>query len=65
MRWPALACGDLVKARRWDEAVTSTTGYNLSAALLARAHVAIAQGEPEQGERDAHDALACAAEVEA
>jgi DNA-binding CsgD family transcriptional regulator len=27
--------------------------------------VAIAQGEPEQGERDAHDALACAAEVEA
>ena len=66
MRCPALACGDLVKARRWaDEAVTSTTGYNLSAALLARAHVAIAQGEPEQGERDAHDALACAADVEA
>jgi len=33
--------------------------------LLTRARVAIAQGEPEQGERDAHDALACAAEVEA
>jgi DNA-binding CsgD family transcriptional regulator len=32
---------------------------------LTRARVAIAQGEPEQGERDAHDALACAAEVEA
>jgi predicted ATPase/class 3 adenylate cyclase/DNA-binding CsgD family transcriptional regulator len=62
----ALARGDLVAARRWaDEAVTSTTGYYLSAALLARAHVAIAQGEPEQGERDAHDALACAADVEA
>jgi DNA-binding CsgD family transcriptional regulator len=62
----ALAGGDLVKARRWaDEAVTSTTGYNLSAALFTRARVAIAQGEPEQGERDAHDALACAADVEA
>jgi DNA-binding CsgD family transcriptional regulator len=41
------------------------TGYYLSAALLTRTRVAIAQGEPEQGERDAHDALACAAEVEA
>ena len=27
--------------------------------------MAIAQGEPEQAERDAHDALACAADVEA
>ena len=62
----ALAGGDLVAARRWaDEAVTSTTGYYLSAALLTRASVAIAQGEPEQAERDAYDALACAAEVEA
>jgi predicted ATPase/DNA-binding CsgD family transcriptional regulator len=62
----ALFGGDLVAARRGaDEAVTSTTGYYLSAVLLTRARVAIAQGEPEQGERDAHDALACAAEVEA
>jgi DNA-binding CsgD family transcriptional regulator len=62
----ALAGGDLVAARRGaDEAVTSTTGYFLSVALLARARVAIAQGEPEQGECDAHDALACAADVEA
>jgi DNA-binding CsgD family transcriptional regulator len=62
----ALAGGDLVAARRGaDEAVTSTTGYYLSVALLVRAHVAIAQGQPEQGERDAHDALACAADVEA
>jgi predicted ATPase/DNA-binding CsgD family transcriptional regulator len=62
----ALAGGDLVTARRWaDEAVTMATGYTLSAALLARARVAIAQGEPDQGERDAHDALACAADVEA
>ena len=62
----ALAGGDLLAARRWaDEAVTSTTGFYLTVALLTRARVAIAQGEPEQGERDAHDALACAAEVEA
>jgi predicted ATPase/DNA-binding CsgD family transcriptional regulator len=62
----ALAGGELVAARRWaDEAVASTTGYYLTAALLARAQVAIAQGQPEQGERDAHDALACAADVEA
>jgi DNA-binding CsgD family transcriptional regulator len=60
----ALAGGDLLAARRWaDEAVTSTTSYFQSLALLTRARVAIAQGEPEQGERDAHDALACAADV--
>ena len=34
-------------------------------ALTTRARVAIAQGEPEQAERDAHEALACAAEVKA
>ena len=34
-------------------------------ALTARARVAIAAGEPEQAERDAHDALVCAAELEA
>jgi predicted ATPase/class 3 adenylate cyclase/DNA-binding CsgD family transcriptional regulator len=62
----ALARGDLVTARRWaDEAITTTTGYHLSAALFTRARVAIAQGEPERGERDAHDALACAADVKA
>ena len=32
-------------------------------ALTTRARVAIAQGEPEQAERDAHDALACAADI--
>lgn len=34
-------------------------------ALTTRARVAIAQGEPELAERDAHDAGACAAVVEA
>ena len=62
----ALAAGDLVAARRWaDDAVSTTTGAFLSDALTARARVAIAQGEPDQAERDAHDALARAAEVEA
>ena len=39
--------------------------FILSQALTTRARVAIAQGEPEQAERDAHDALACAADIEA
>jgi hypothetical protein len=37
----------------------------LAWALSARARVAVSAGEPEQAERDARDALACAAEVEA
>jgi predicted ATPase/class 3 adenylate cyclase/DNA-binding CsgD family transcriptional regulator len=61
----ALADGDLAAARRWaDEAVT-TSGFWLMLALTARARVAIAQGEPEQAERDAHDALARAADTQA
>jgi predicted ATPase/DNA-binding CsgD family transcriptional regulator len=56
----ALAGGDLIAARRWaDDAVATTTGWALRmGALATRARVAIAQGEPEQAERDAHDALA-------
>ena len=62
----ALAGGDLVAAGRWaDDAVSTATGAFLSDALTARARVAIAQGEPDQAERDIHDALASAAEVEA
>jgi len=61
----ALAGADLVAARRWaEEAVTTTTGFYLSRALDTRARVAIAQGEPEQGERDAHGALAIAASMQ-
>jgi DNA-binding CsgD family transcriptional regulator len=58
--WAALAGGDLIEARRWaDDAVATATGWALlAAALSTRARVAIAQGEPEQAERDAHDALA-------
>jgi DNA-binding CsgD family transcriptional regulator len=62
----ALAGGDLIAARRWaDEAITTTTGWYSASALTTRARVAIAQGEPDQAERDAHDALAIAAEVQA
>ena len=59
----ALAGGDLIAARHWaDEAVATATGWTVMSALNTRARVAIAQGEPEQAERDAHDALAIAAE---
>ncbi|MGA7464177.1 helix-turn-helix transcriptional regulator [Mycobacterium sp.] len=62
----ALADGDLAAARHWaDEAVSTTTGFYLLRALTTRARVAIAQGEPEQAERDAHDALARAADIQA
>jgi predicted ATPase/class 3 adenylate cyclase/DNA-binding CsgD family transcriptional regulator len=56
----ALAGGDLITARRWaDDAVAAATGWALLTwALTMRARVAIAQGEPEQAERDARDALA-------
>jgi predicted ATPase/class 3 adenylate cyclase/DNA-binding CsgD family transcriptional regulator len=62
----ALAGGDLVAARRWaDGAASVMTGSFLLDPLTTRARVAIAQGEPGQAERDAHDALGRAAEVEA
>jgi DNA-binding CsgD family transcriptional regulator len=56
----ALAAGDLIAARSWaDDAVAIATGWAvLTSALATRARVAIARGEPEQAERDAHDALA-------
>jgi DNA-binding CsgD family transcriptional regulator len=58
----ALAGGDLIAARRWaDDAVTMASD---SSALATRALVAIAQGEPDQAERDAHEALARAVDVE-
>ena len=56
--WSRPAAGPTKRSRR-------RPASHLSAALTARARVAIAQGEPDQAERDAHDALACAADVEA
>jgi predicted ATPase/class 3 adenylate cyclase/DNA-binding CsgD family transcriptional regulator len=62
----ALALGDLTAARRWaDDAVSTTTGWWLMLALTTRARVAIGQGEPDQAERDAYDALAIAASTQA
>jgi predicted ATPase/class 3 adenylate cyclase/DNA-binding CsgD family transcriptional regulator len=62
----ALASGDLIGARRAaDDATATATGWWRMVVLTTRARVALAQGEPEQGERDAHDALACAAESDA
>ena len=58
----ALACGDLVAARHWaDDTVAVAPGWHRMVALNARAAVAMAQSEPQQAERDCHDALAVAA----
>jgi DNA-binding CsgD family transcriptional regulator len=57
----ALARGDLIAAHHWvDDAVSVMKGWHLATALTTRARVAIAQGEPEQAERDAHEALTVA-----
>jgi predicted ATPase/class 3 adenylate cyclase/DNA-binding CsgD family transcriptional regulator len=64
--WAALACADLPAARRWaDEGVASSAGVSLTTALWTRAVVAIAEDEPEQAERDAHDALVIATGINA
>jgi predicted ATPase/DNA-binding CsgD family transcriptional regulator len=61
-----LGCGDLVGARRWvDENLTFVPGWFRCQALITRAYIAIAQGEPEQAGNDAHDALAIAQEMRA
>jgi predicted ATPase/class 3 adenylate cyclase/DNA-binding CsgD family transcriptional regulator len=55
----AAANGDLSEARRWaDRTVAKTSNWHLLNALVRRARVAIAQGELQQAERDAYDALA-------
>jgi predicted ATPase/class 3 adenylate cyclase/DNA-binding CsgD family transcriptional regulator len=62
----ALARGDLIEAGRWaDQQVAVSSGWHLARALTTRARIAIAKGEPEQAERDAQKALACAAECQA
>lgn len=54
----AMGCGDLVAARRWaDDTVQTVPGWHRLMALIARARVAVAQGEPQQADRDLHDAL--------
>ncbi len=47
----AFARGELDAARRWaDEAVASMMGWHRARALTTRAHVAIAQSDPERAE---------------
>jgi DNA-binding CsgD family transcriptional regulator len=59
-----LACDELTAARRWaDDTVAMTVGNYQMMALTARAHVAMAQGENDQAERDSYDALALAADL--
>jgi predicted ATPase/class 3 adenylate cyclase/DNA-binding CsgD family transcriptional regulator len=59
-----LACDELIAARQWaDDTVATVHGSNKVAALTARAHIALAQGEPEGAARDAHDALTIAADT--
>jgi predicted ATPase/class 3 adenylate cyclase/DNA-binding CsgD family transcriptional regulator len=61
----ALASGDLSVARRCaDEAVSLASGVHLAVALIARTRVAMARGEFEDAERDAHKALVRAGAVE-
>jgi hypothetical protein len=58
--------GDLSAAKRWlDDSVSMMTGWHLAKALTTRAWAAIAQGELDQAERDAQQALTLAAEFDA
>lgn len=60
------ACGDLEAARRSaDETLAVAPGCYRMLALLARANIAMAQLEPEQAERDAHEALTVAEDTPA
>jgi predicted ATPase/class 3 adenylate cyclase len=69
MRWRAeieLAAGDVESAGYWaDRATSATTGIHRLMALITRARVALAEDDTEAAERYAHDALACAANIEA
>lgn len=54
----ALARNDLATARELvNAALAVATGWHRVAALFVRARVAIAEGKPDDGERDAHEAL--------
>ncbi|MDT5221553.1 MAG: hypothetical protein QOF15_3658 [Mycobacterium sp.] len=61
----ALACGDLAAARQWaDQAVAVVPGAHQVGALTVRAFVALAEGESDRAERDAHEALTIAARTQ-
>ena len=59
-----LGCGDVIATRRWaDEVVGFALGAHRMSALIARSVVALAQGEPDHAERDAHVALEIATQT--
>lgn len=61
----ALACGDVAAARRWvDDTVAMVPGWHQMGARTVRAHIALAQGDLDQAERDAHEALVIAARTQ-
>ncbi|OBK95942.1 transcriptional regulator [Mycobacterium asiaticum] len=56
-----LSCGDLTGARSYaDGIVAMVPGWYQLVTLTVRGFIALAQGDREQAERDAHDALAVA-----
>ncbi|OBB17768.1 hypothetical protein A5662_05635 [Mycobacteriaceae bacterium 1482268.1] len=60
----ALARGDLTSAKGFaDDAIAGTNGWYRAAALRTRCRMGILEGDTEQAERDAHDALAGGAAV--
>ncbi|QZA07371.1 LuxR C-terminal-related transcriptional regulator [Mycolicibacter heraklionensis] len=62
----ALESGDLAAARRWaGEALSVGSGIHRILLLEIRGRVAMAEGQVEQAERDACEALAIAADAEA
>jgi predicted ATPase/class 3 adenylate cyclase/DNA-binding CsgD family transcriptional regulator len=62
----ALTAGDVTTARRWaEQAVAETKGWHRAAALSARARVALAEGDSEIAEQDAHESLAVTSSVKA
>ena len=67
MMWSAeaaLACGDVNTARsRADEAHSVAKGWYLSAALATWARIKIAQGQFEEAEQDAYEALGVAESI--
>jgi predicted ATPase/class 3 adenylate cyclase/DNA-binding CsgD family transcriptional regulator len=62
----ALSAGDVATARRWaEQAVAGTNGWHRAAALSLRARVALAEGDSELAEKDAHESLTVASGVSA
>ncbi|MBX7433129.1 LuxR family transcriptional regulator [Mycobacterium sp. Y57] len=58
----ALADDDVAAARRWADGTAAVApGWYQMVLLSVRAQVTLAQGEPDQAVRDAHDALGIAA----